>query len=468
MGRVRAQHGAQRLRAWYLVGLLCGLMVYQGGFFPKTAVWALAASGVVVCVGAVLWLLRGGWQAGGNDDSSGRTLEGLRAYLPSLISALAFTAIALLMALSAGLHGLPASRGFIEASPWLLAALASALCTTLDERGSAWLLRAIAWLGVGSAVLGVGMFVGVPSIGGAMTAGRLQFLFQYANAAGAWFGCASLLCYQQDDVRLSRCASAPVTALLLTQSMGSLLLFALAAAVCMVSRIECARRSGGQAKLQRELAEACGLIIQGAIAGLAFVVLGPMGEMAWGMLAFATGSIAFYANWPRIRCFILKRQHAGVAFVAAILTCLAGVAVLAVAMQQRIVQAHATFGERLAQMQDAWMLLADNPALGIGPNQWLHVYTGVQSADYQSAVVHSSYLQVGLDAGVLAAALLLVLLAGASVVAIVDQRRCVWPLLVLLAAHAAVDFDFHYAFFLVLVGILATMALGLRRSGPLS
>ena len=146
-------------------------------------------------------------------------------------------------------------------------------------------------------------------------------------------------------------------------------------------------------------------------------------------------------------------------FALASLLCVAGALAFFCLLLPRMSQAAATLLERMEQAKDAGMLLLGNLPLGIGPDQWQHVYPTVQTADYESAVVHCSYLQLGLDAGVIAVAILAALLFITTTRAVLNGQRCVWPLLGLLAFHSVIDFDLRYAFFLVLIDILAAMSL---------
>ena len=138
----------------------------------------------------------------------------------------------------------------------------------------------------------------------------------------------------------------------------------------------------------------------------------------------------------------------------------AGVAVFAAAivlLQARLAQAAQTFVERIVQMLDALAVLGGNLVLGIGPDSWQFTYPTVQTAQYRAADVHCSYLQVALDGGVLAALVLVALIVvGVWVlVRMRDFRGVVCVLMI--AAHAAFDFDFQFASIVVLLAMLVSV-----------
>ena len=458
--RARTEPGPspERARAASLVALLGALLAFQGGFFPATSAFGVAIYGAVLALGAVAWRLgRGRGRRPKGSRAAGAPAR-TSAHLGGLAPAAILAGIASLVVLSAVAHGMPVAQGLVEGSPWLLAALASAVCASLGPAERRWLVKAIAWLGVASAVAGVAMLADPSWVGGTVSANRLQFLFQYANAAGAWFACVALLCFQVDDDRLRRCATAPLTALLLTQSMGSFLAFAVVAVACAVAWAVGPRGPKGRFGVEGPCAEASAFAIQGLIAGLAFCCFLSDEGRAVGMVAFLVGAIGFYEAWPRARGTLAARSWGRVALFASLGLAALGALTLAGLMLPRASQALGTLAERMAQAEDAVALLAGSLPLGIGPDQWQHAYPAVQGSDYRSAVVHCSYLQLGLDAGVLAAAALLSLLAFATAKGALGGQRCAWPLLALVALHGALDFDLRYAFFLVLVGILAALA----------
>lgn len=457
--RTEPRLSPERARAASLVVLLGALLAFQGGFFPVASAFGVAIYGAILALGAAAW-----WAVRRCDRRPGGSRAAdappwLLAHLGGLAPTAVLVGVASLVVLSAVAHGMPVTQGLVEGAPWLLAALASTVCVSLGPAGRQWLVKAIAWLGVASAVAGVAMLADPSWVGGAVSANRLQFLFQYANAAGAWFACVALLCLQVDDDRLARCATAPLTALLLTQSMGSFLAFGLVAVACVAARVAGSHGLKDRFGVERLCVEASAFVIQGLIAAVALLCFLSGEGRVVGMVTFLVGAAGFYEAWPRARRVLVARSWGRVALIASLGLAVLGALTLAGCMLPRASQALGTLTERLAQAEDAVALLAGSLSFGIGPDQWQYAYPAVQGADYRSAVVHCSYLQLGLDAGVLAAVALLFLLVFATVKGALGGQRCVWPLLALVAFHGALDFDLRYAFFLVLVGIFTVLAL---------
>lgn len=445
--------------------LLAGLLVDRGGFFPLTSVGALVVFGALLAalaaLGACASRRRGGTSRGQGVPALAARLKGACA------PALPFALIGVLYAASIAAHGLSAAA-LVQAAPWALAALACAVCVGLDARQRRLLLALVAGLGVASAFAGVFLAVGVPSVPGVVNAGRLQFLFQYANAAGAWFACAALLCLGADDPRLRRWATAPLTALLLTQSAGSVLLGAMVAAAGACGRARRARAEGGPAAAGA-LVDIVALLVQAALAAVTFVMLrlpaDPVLAQGAGVAFFLVASLGFPALWPRAARALRagRRVRTALVLAAAVLAAVALAGVLAA--QGRLVQASATFAERVVQARDAAQVLAASPLLGIGPDQWQHVYLTLPGVGYEATLVHCGYLQLGLNAGVLAP-LALATALGAAVVRARPRLAGASAALGFLALHSLIDFDLEFAFFAVLAAILVGAAHGASGERP--
>lgn len=446
------------------VALLAGLLVDRGGFFPLTSVGALVVFGALLAALAALGALASRRR---NGTSRGQGIPALAARLKGACApALPFALIGVLYAASIVAHGLSAAA-LVQAAPWALAALACAVCAGLDARQRRLLLALVAGLGVASAFAGVFLAVGVPSVPGAVNAGRLQFLFQYANAAGAWFACVALLCLGADDPRLRRWATAPLTALLLTQSAGSVLLGAAVAAAGACGRVRRARAEGGPAAAGA-LVDIVALLVQAALAAATFVLLrlptDPVLAQGAGVAFFLVASLGFPTLWPRAaRALRAGRVRAALVLAAVVLAAVALAGALAA--QGRLVQASATFTERVVQARDAAQVLAASPLLGIGPDQWQHVYLTLPGVGYEATLVHCGYLQLGLNAGVLAP-LALATALGAAVVRARQRLAGASAALGFLALHSLIDFDLEFAFFAVLAAILVGAAHGASGERP--
>ncbi len=393
--------------------LLGVLVAWQGGYYPEASALVGAAA-----FAAALALL------------AVRVARRRRVRVPFTVPC-AFGVAACLLA-GGALHG-SLENGFDLALLWLCAA---AFALMAAEIRRTCVLDALAWLGVAAAVLGILMFAGLVPFPGSVVAGRLQFTFQYANAAGAWYAATCLLALASEGAALRRAACLPLLALLLTQSMGSILLETCAvAALCPVKT--CAK----------EPVAALGVVAQAASALIGFAAC-----LLAGSLAAPVAAVAALAASCGLSALVEGRlgDEDSAAYrilaVSAVLAVAAGLlcAGLLVATG-RLGQAAATFAERLAQMRDAATLLSASPLLGIGPDGWAASYQAVQTADYKTSVVHCGYLQLALDGGVVAP-LLLVGAIGVGFSRAARRRDLASALPVaLLALHSLVDFDLRFA-----------------------
>lgn len=151
----------------------------------------------------------------------------------------------------------------------------------------------------------------------------------------------------------------------------------------------------------------------------------------------------------------VRENHPKPAIVAGgALAVLAACVAAAVLFHDRVSQAAQTFIERGIQVLDAGSLLATAPFAGIGPDQWQFAYTSAQTAQYQAANVHCSYMQVALDAGI-AAALVLLAMAVFGMWRLARSGEFAAALCMgMVAVHALVDFDFQFSAIVVLAALL--------------
>ena len=163
---------------------------------------------------------------------------------------------------------------------------------------------------------------------------------------------------------------------------------------------------------------------------------------------FAIAAVVIAVRWVR------ENHPKPVLAVGGALAVVAVCAAVVVLFRDRFAQAAQTFIERGIQMLDAGSLLATNPLAGIGPGQWQFAYSAAQTAQYQAADVHCSYLQVALDAGAVAALVLLVM-AAFGVWRLVRNGEFAAALGAgMIAVHALVDFDFQFSAIVVLTVLL--------------
>ncbi|WP_151737435.1 O-antigen ligase family protein ['Paenibacillus yunnanensis' Narsing Rao et al. 2020] len=107
--------------------------------------------------------------------------------------------------------------------------------------------------------------------------------------------------------------------------------------------------------------------------------------------------------------------------------------------------------------RDAWRLAGEAPWLGRGGGSWRSQYLAAQSRPYVGSQVHSGYLDTLLNLGIVGLALTLLMLLAAGWLCAQAGPRLLAPLLVI-ALHAAVDFDWSYGLMWLLLLLLPALA----------
>lgn len=405
--------------------LLAALLVLQGGYAPAVSALLLCVYGLFVlarnrCVGAGVPLV---------------------AVLPVLIP--------LLYLASACVRG-ASYTGISAGGGWVLFAVGVIVSASMAPACRRWLLGGLTWLGVVTSALGLVMVDPAFVPFGWSNVGRLQFFFQYANTAGIWFACVAALSWLSGDTALRRLTYLPVACLLLTQSGGALLLFSVALVAMAIVGFQ---RWG--------LGAIVPLLSQCAFAALVFFacgflpLLGPLLALVIGLAVNRFGRHLDPTGEEHAR-----RYACLVAPVVILLIALGGGLLVLLASSGRLFQASQTLVERVIQILDGLGLLLQSPLLGIGPGEWRHAYREVQSAQYVANAIHCGYLQLALDAGVLAlVALLCVIVRGAiglgrGARGSADGTWGALLALLLIVAHAFVDFDLQFGFVLAFLGFL--------------
>lgn len=400
------------------------LVLLWGGFFNL----ATCAVGVLLCaLAGILWLRK---------ERKTQTIA-LASLLP--------LAIALAYAASAVANGVTLTT-VSETAAWITAAGFSLLVLTLDAREYQKALEALCWVGVATAVGGILVYVGVIPLSLGMVDERLQFTFQYANAAAAWYAACTFFALFSPNAWQRSMAFVVATAFLLTMSGGGTLVYLLVALALGVAW-------GCKGQWGRLLY----VLVHGALAVAFFVVLhAGQGNQAFLLALVLMGGV----------CFVLHRQeelvlrHDKARTLCLVTAGALGAACVAAPLlvPARLTEALATFVERFYQMHDGLALWTSSPLLGIGPDNWQYHYAYVQTAQYHSTVVHSSYVQVLCDAGLLGLLLLVafVVLGVRSIMSSDDEG---WKLgritaSLVIALHAFIDFDLQFSSIMLLLVLL--------------
>lgn len=404
------------------VGLFVLLTLWQGGYYAVSA--CVAGLLALACVAASL-------------IASVRA-KGKIGWRECVIPLL-FVGVGVCGLVSSAVQGLTLT-GLAESSPWFAVAALAFLFAQVPGEGRARVMRAIAWFGVVSALVGLLFLSGLGALEGTVNAERLQFPFQYANAAGVWYAVSAVLALGSESVRLRKAALFLLVALLFTQSAGACLLFAGAFVVLCVHwwRMGAYHRVTEVALL---MACAAGVFALCFVMGMNWSFLGA--AVAFAGSSFAVQKLGRAKNARKIAVAVCAVLAIGV------LACV-GVVV----QTGRFAQAGQTFVERLVQIKDAFGLLVAHPIFGIGPDGWRFAYPYVQSAQYTATSVHCSYLQIALDTGVVG----LLLFVAAVVIgvkrAVAHRDIPVVCALLIVVLHGVIDIDVQFSALLVLMALL--------------
>ncbi|TJY38503.1 hypothetical protein E5161_20180 [Cohnella pontilimi] len=300
------------------------------------------------------------------------------------------------------------------------------------------------------------------------TGARLAGFFQYPNAYGAvlaFFLVRQLQLWARDGKPGAICASLTAipyaAALLLTESRGSWA--ALAAGLAMA--VGFAR---GWRERSRILA-AAGITAAGA--ALAYAGAWQTSPAGGWLTAgcFIAGAAGLYAIWYGLSQ--KKENPAGRAYwLAGALVAAAGVLALVWSVGAgmsgaRISGHYGTAASRLLFYRDGWRMFQDAPWFGHGGKSWRSLFEFYQSEPYVGGEVHSGYLDVLLDTGLLGFAVFAAMIGLFVWKLWRTNRRALAPAAVLLL-HAAVDFDLSYGWmWLLLLAWIALFAADGREGG---
>ncbi|GIP01094.1 hypothetical protein J14TS5_61790 [Paenibacillus lautus] len=304
------------------------------------------------------------------------------------------------------------------------------------------------------------------------TGARLGGLLQYPNTFGAvmaafllerLFALPSVL---RNGTGTLRAAAAllpllPYTAaLLLTESRGAWLAAALVCAAGFAKErrafapllVAAAAPLASAALLYRQLAEA--KLAPAVLPGLLWLA----GLWAGGVLAGLLLCRWRHSGGPR------RRYAAPGALGAAALLAAAAGAVILHQVQDRTLGGAATLSARRLMYSDAWQLARSSLWLGRGGETWRQSYLAIQSQPYVGAEVHSGYMDILLNAGVIGFLLVLVLVSFIVARLIAVSSRLM-PAAFVLIGHAAVDFDWSFGLVWLLLLWLTVMGFAAASSG---
>lgn len=114
-----------------------------------------------------------------------------------------------------------------------------------------------------------------------------------------------------------------------------------------------------------------------------------------------------------------------------------------------------TFAERFIHCYDGFKVIKESPLCGIGASEWQYVFPYYQSVQYSANVIHNSYVQAGVDAGIIVMALLTALLI-LSIYKYFKNENIAELCAVYILMHSVVDYDLRFSSLYMLLVIFMT------------
>lgn len=339
---------------WIMGLVLAGSTLIQGGFYPAVF---LAAG--FVC--AIISLVR-----------AGRGIQRAEVVFWS------FSALCLLTSV---INGYDAAGLAQAALPLAVAFFLRAILSVEPEKRRR-LADILCFLSGIFAVIALAAVSGVVALRGAVSAGRIQFPFQYANASGAWFGATLILTEEKRDKVIVWTRLPVLAALLLTRSVGAI-------------GVYCLGMAAGLALSKNRRAKWPYVVIfhaLGVLCALAIVLL-PTFPAFLAIAVTVAGSLMIDKFMP----LLIRYKFQWIFLLLAV------IGIVPVILSQRIASAAGTFAERLLQIHDGLAIVADHPLFGIGAGNWTRIYRTYQTAQYTSNAVHSGLVEFAVDGGVVTA-----------------------------------------------------------------
>ena len=381
--------------------ILAALIAFQGGYYPALCALAVIAFSLLALARAVV--RRGKWKAFAT-TGAGASRNEKSGCTPPLLAISAAIAICLLAWCAARplLDGIASYETLAAMARPALAIATATYWLQLSQAEKHSAIQLIAYEGVLFSVVALLMFARVLPYPGAVVDGRLQFTFQYANTAGAYFAVMSCLVWSQARTRAAKAlVTAPIICTALTQSMGTFTVIAIVGCAWVLKNLKLTR-------LKRDNATQT----KASTSKIAIAVLG-------------IGTLAVFA--------------------------------VCIGAPDRLDSALQTGMERLIQTMDGTRALTAEPLIGIGPQQWRVMHPRVQSAQYTANVIHNSYLGFTLSYGLIGTAMSVLCMAtlwNGTIRATEDRIPGTHAAAALLLLHALVDFDLSFGSVIVLLVLM--------------
>lgn len=383
-----------------LVFLLIASTIIQGGFYPN----------LYLIIGLFLSILLFFHKT-------------ITVHLPTF---LIYLTVFILYASSAVLHNF----SLIEYSPVfqvLIYPIFFLLLSNIKPEEQKYLFAGIVLCGIIVAFIGILSYVDVLKLPGMISRNRLQGLLQYANASAILLS-VSLITLKYFTKQLQWSKPVMTVALQLTLSFGGILCYWISIFIYTLLQPK------GK-KLQSFITEILEFSIYGIITALIYISV--------NIFNIKVLSI-FIALLACILGFIIIKFNIKIPFckITSVFSLFLGFIGIASILMLRGKEALGTLLERIVHSIDGIKAVLSNPILGLGPGRWASEKVNWQSANYRAQIIHNSYVQIAVDAGILALILVLIII----VFWFKKTKKEVWNISAVccLLLHGLLDMSFYF------------------------
>lgn len=130
-----------------------------------------------------------------------------------------------------------------------------------------------------------------------------------------------------------------------------------------------------------------------------------------------------------------------------------------IVVSTRLGQGIYTFIERLIQSYDGLKVIDSHILTGIGAGNWQYVYPFYQSAQYKAGVIHNSYVQIGVSAGIIPMIFMIGLLISVAI-KFIRKNDCKTEAAFFILLHSMMDYCLSF----VCIDVLLIVLLGFCHS----
>lgn len=301
------------------------------------------------------------------------------------------------------------------------------LISGMKEEDRQFLYIGIIVSGIIVAYLGIFSYIDIFNLPGMVSKNRLQGVLQYANVAAVLLSMA-VITGKQYAKKLQWAKPAMVIALQLTMSFGGILCFWIGILIYAMFQPK------GK-KLVAVTIEILEFTIYGVFTAAIYV---SVNVLEINILSVFLSIIACGMGFLIVR-FDFKIPFNKITGISAALAALAEIVGI---LMLRGGEALGTFQERITHSVDGLRAVFYNPLLGIGPGRWAIEKADWQSEHYRAVMIHNSYVQIAVDAGILALICLLFII----IFWIKKARKPAWSIAAVgcLLAHGLIDISFYF------------------------